>query len=59
MDPEISKPHEGAGTLAGDEEPLTAPLRIAVIRGSIGGFAAALSLLRDGFEVDVYEQSPD
>jgi hypothetical protein len=33
MDPAISKPH----ALAGDKEPLTAPLRIAVI----GGLAAA------------------
>jgi hypothetical protein len=31
----------GAGALAGDKEPLTAPLRIAVIGGGIGGLAAA------------------
>src|ERR1700758_4786803 len=42
----------GAGALAGDEEPLTAPLRIAVIGG---GLAAAVSLLRAEFNVDVYE----
>src|SRR6185437_10688165 len=49
----------GAGALAGDEEPLTTPLRIAVIGGGIGGLAAAVSLLRAGFEVDVYEQAPE
>jgi salicylate hydroxylase len=32
-------------------------LRIAVIGGGIGGSAAALSLLKAGFEVQVYEQS--
>jgi salicylate hydroxylase len=36
---------------------LTTPLRIAVIGGGIGGLAAAVSLLRAKFEVDVYEQA--
>jgi salicylate hydroxylase len=31
--------------------------RIAIIGGGIGGLAAALALLRHGFEVEVYEQS--
>ncbi len=31
---------------------------IAVIGGGIGGLAAALSLLREGFDVHVYEQVP-
>ena len=38
---------------------MTAPLRIAVIGGGIGGLSAAVSLLRSGFEVDVYEQAPE
>jgi salicylate hydroxylase len=38
---------------------LTAPLRIAVIGGGIGGLAAAVSLLHAEFEVDVYEQAPE
>jgi salicylate hydroxylase len=38
---------------------LTVPLRIAVIGGGIGGLSAAVSLLRAGFEVDVYEQAPE
>jgi len=33
--------------------------RIAVIGGGIGGLAAALSLHRAGFDVDVYEQAPE
>jgi 2-polyprenyl-6-methoxyphenol hydroxylase-like FAD-dependent oxidoreductase len=37
---------------------LTAPLRIAVIGGGIGGLAAAVSLLRAEFDVDVYEKAP-
>jgi salicylate hydroxylase len=37
---------------------LTAPLRIAVIGGGIGGLAAAVSLLRVEFDVDVYEKAP-
>jgi 2-polyprenyl-6-methoxyphenol hydroxylase-like FAD-dependent oxidoreductase len=35
---------------------LTAPLRIAVIGG---GLAAAVSLLRVEFDVDVYEKAPE
>jgi 2-polyprenyl-6-methoxyphenol hydroxylase-like FAD-dependent oxidoreductase len=35
---------------------LTAPLRIAVIGG---GLAAAVSLLRAEFDVDVYEKAPE
>jgi salicylate hydroxylase len=38
---------------------LSVPLRIAVIGGGIGGLSAAVSLLRSGFEVDVYEQAPE
>jgi salicylate hydroxylase len=38
---------------------LSAPLRIAVIGGGLGGLSAAVSLLRAGFEVDVYEQAPE
>jgi salicylate hydroxylase len=34
-----------------------AGLSIAVIGGGIGGTAAALSLLRAGFDVQVYEQA--
>jgi salicylate hydroxylase len=33
-------------------------LKIAIIGGGIGGLSAALSLLRAGFDVHVYEQSP-
>ena len=32
---------------------------IAVIGAGIGGLAAALALLRQGLDVDVYEQSPE
>src|SRR5918997_2299040 len=33
------------------------PLRVGVVGGGIGGLAAALSLLRAGFDVQVYEQA--
>jgi salicylate hydroxylase len=33
--------------------------KIAVIGGGLGGLAAALSLYRAGFEVDLYEQAPE
>jgi len=33
--------------------------KIAVIGGGLGGLAAALSLHRAGFEVDLYEQAPE
>ena len=33
------------------------PLRIAIVGGGIGGLAAALSLLRAGHDVHVYEQA--
>jgi salicylate hydroxylase len=33
-------------------------MRVAVIGGGIGGLAAALGLLRAGFDVQVYEQAP-
>ena len=33
--------------------------RILIAGGGIGGMAAALSLLRHGFDVDVYEQAPE
>jgi salicylate hydroxylase len=32
---------------------------IAIIGAGIGGLAAALALLRQGLDVDVYEQSPE
>src|SRR5437868_797493 len=35
-----------------------AQLSVAVIGGGIGGLTAALHLLRAGFDVQVYEQSP-
>jgi salicylate hydroxylase len=35
-----------------------APMSVAVIGGGIGGLTAALYLLRSGFDVQVYEQSP-
>jgi salicylate hydroxylase len=38
---------------------MTSALRIAVIGGGIGGLAAAVSLHRAGFAVDVYEQAPE
>jgi salicylate hydroxylase len=34
-------------------------LKIAIIGGGIGGSAAALSLLKGGFDVEVYEQAPE
>jgi salicylate hydroxylase len=37
---------------------MNSALRIAVIGGGIGGLAAALSLRREGFAVEVYEQAP-
>src|SRR5947209_15947201 len=37
----------------------SAPLRIAVIGGGIGGLTAALALLQAGFDVHVYEQAPE
>ncbi len=33
--------------------------KIAILGGGIGGLAAALALLRQGIEVDVYEQAPE
>jgi salicylate hydroxylase len=33
--------------------------KIIIIGGGIGGLTAALALLRQGFDVDVYEQSPE
>jgi salicylate hydroxylase len=33
--------------------------KIAVVGGGIGGLTAALALLQQGFDVDVYEQSPE
>src|SRR5689334_19752492 len=35
-----------------------AGMKIAIIGGGIGGLSAALQLLREGFDVQVYEQSP-
>lgn len=34
-------------------------MRVAIIGGGIGGLAAALSLRRAGFEVEVFEQAPE
>jgi salicylate hydroxylase len=34
-----------------------APLKVAIVGGGIGGLAAALSLLRAGFDVHLFEQS--
>jgi salicylate hydroxylase len=36
----------------------SAPLRVAVIGGGIGGLSVALALRQAGFAVDVYEQAP-
>jgi salicylate hydroxylase len=33
--------------------------KIVIVGGGIGGLTAALALLRQGFDVDVYEQSPE
>ncbi len=33
-------------------------MKIAIIGGGIGGLSAALQLLREGFDVDIYEQAP-
>jgi len=33
--------------------------RVAIVGGGIGGLAAALALLREGIDVDVYEQAPE
>ena len=33
-------------------------LKIAIISGGLGGSAAALSLLKAGFDVQVYERGP-
>jgi NADPH-dependent 2,4-dienoyl-CoA reductase/sulfur reductase-like enzyme len=38
-------------------EPQTSQISVAVIGGGIGGFAAALSMLRAGLDVHVYEQA--
>jgi salicylate hydroxylase len=38
---------------------MTAPLKIAVIGGGIGGLSAAVGLRQRGFAVDVYEQAPE
>jgi salicylate hydroxylase len=37
---------------------MSKPGSIAIIGGGIGGLAAALSLMRQGFDVHVYEQAP-
>src|SRR6201996_2618476 len=38
---------------------MTAPLKVAVIGGGIGGLSAAVGLRQRGFAVDVYEQAPE
>ena len=38
---------------------MDSPNTIAIIGAGIGGLAAALALLRQGLDVDVYEQSPE
>jgi salicylate hydroxylase len=40
-----------------EPEPYTGQISVAVIGGGIGGLAAALSLLRAGLDVHVYEQA--
>ena len=37
----------------------SAPLRIAVIGGGLGGLSAAVALYQAGFAVEVYEQAPE
>src|SRR6266446_8001790 len=49
----------GARSLAADRGLMTRDnLSIAVVGGGIGGLAAALSLVRAGFDVQVFEQAP-
>jgi salicylate hydroxylase len=38
---------------------MSAAHRIVIVGGGIGGLTAALALLRQGLDVDVYEQSPE
>ena len=38
---------------------MDAASKIAIVGGGIGGLAAALALLRQGIDVDVYEQAPE
>ena len=35
------------------------PKKIVIVGGGIGGLAAALSLLKRGLDVEVYEQAPE
>lgn len=36
----------------------SAPVKIGIVGGGVGGLTAAIALARRGFEVDVYEQAP-
>ena len=38
---------------------MAGPGRVAIVGGGIGGLTAALALLREGIDVDVYEQAPE
>jgi salicylate hydroxylase len=38
---------------------MASPNKVSIIGGGIGGLAAALALLRNGINADVYEQSPE
>ena len=38
---------------------MTKSLKVLIAGGGIGGMAAALSLLRRGYDVEVYEQAPE
>jgi len=38
---------------------MTGPQKIVIVGGGIGGLAAALSLLKRGLDVEVYEQAPE
>src|SRR5512138_3310885 len=37
---------------------MSSALRVIVVGGGIGGLSAALHLLKEGFDVHVYEQAP-
>jgi salicylate hydroxylase len=45
--------------VSGGREPSSAPLRIAIVGGGIGGVTAAVALARKGVRVRVFEQAPE
>src|SRR5262245_59289266 len=45
----MNKPRKSMSTLS----------KVAIVGGGIGGLTAALALLREGIDVDVYEQAPE